>query len=252
MKKSSNIFPTSLILGQTEVYGCETQNIWSWHKVSDIVEGIELRLSNMAGGFPFEVAGHIWPTSEQLYLAGEFTNPSIQLQLLQAKSGYAAKRFIKAKHKKAVREDFPSFRLQWMLWVVWQKCKGNEAFRKLLLSVPEDAILVEDTTTDNQGTAEIWGATNPIQREAKAAAREAYTLLLGSRFKSKKEAETKIEALAIKDTRHIGKFIGQNNIGKILMICRKCLIEGTEPNIDYTLLNQSKIIIFGQVLTFSE
>ncbi len=252
MEKTSNNFSTSLILGQTEVYDCETQDIWAWHKVSDIVEGIELRLSNMAGGFSFEVVGHIWPTSEQLYLTGEFTDSQIQQELLKAKSGYAAKRFIKAKHKKAVREDFPSFRIQWMLWVVWQKCKGNEAFRKLLLSVPEDAILVEDTTTDNQGTAEIWGAANPIQREAKAAAREAYTQLLGNRFKNKKEAESTIEIFAIQDTRHIGKFVGQNNIGKILMICRQCLIEGTEPNIDYTLLNQSKIIIFGQVLTFSE
>lgn len=252
MKESFNNFSSSLILGKTEVYDCETKNIWSWHKVSDVVEGIELRLSNMAGGFPFEAAGNTWPTSEQLYLAGEFTDPVIQKKLLEAKSGYAAKRFIKSKHKKAVREDFPTFRLQWMLWVVWQKCRGNEAFRKLLLSVPDDAILVEDTTTDNQGTAEIWGAANPIQREAKAAAREAYSQLLGSRFNSKKEAEVKIEALAIQDTRHIGKFIGQNNIGKILMICRQCLIEGTEPSIDYTLLNQSKITIFGQVLSFAE
>lgn len=252
MEKTSHNSSTSLTLGQTEVYDCDSQNIWAWHRVSDVVEGIELRLSNMAGGFSFEAAGHTWPTSEQLYLAGEFNDSQIQQELHEAKSGYAAKRFIKAKYKKAVREDFPTFRLQWMLWVVWQKCKGNEAFRKLLLSVPEDAILVEDTTTDNQGTAEIWGAANPIQREAKAAAREAYSQLLGSRFKSKKEAESKIEALSIQDTRHIGKFVGQNNIGKILMICRQCLIEGTEPSIDYTLLNQSKITIFGQVLSFAD
>ena len=153
MQLKSQKQTNSLILGRTETYNCETQDIWSWHRVSDVVEGIELRLSNMAGGFPFEVAGHTWPTSEQLYLAGEFTDPQIQQELLQVKSGYAAKRFVKAKHKRAVREDFTTFRLQWMLWVVWQKCKGNEAFRKLLLSVPEDAILVEDTTTDNQGTA---------------------------------------------------------------------------------------------------
>lgn len=252
MKETSKNISTSLILGQSEVYDCESQNIWAWQKVSDVVEGIGLRLSNMAGGFPFEAAGRTWPTSEQLYLAGEFTDPQIQKELLEAKSGYAAKRFIKAKDKRAVREDFPSFRLQWMLCVVWQKCKGNEAFRKLLLSVPDDAVLVEDTTTDNQGTAEIWGAVNPIQREAKDAAREAYTLLLGSRFRSKKEAEAKIEALAIQDTRHVGKFVGQNNLGKILMICRQCLIEGTEPSIDYNLLNNSHITIFGKVLTFAE
>ncbi len=252
MEKSSDNFSTSLILGQTETYNCETQNIWSWHKISDVVEGIELRLSNMAGGFPFEAAGRVWPTSEQLYLAGEFVDPQIQQELLEAKSGYAAKRFIKAKHKKAVREDFPTFRLQWMQWVVWQKCKGNEAFRKLLLSVPDGAILVEDTTTDNQGSAEIWGAANPNQRQAKAVAREVYTLLFGSRIKSKKKAQAMIEKLVIKDTRHIGKFVGQNNIGKILMICRNSLIEGTAPAIDYDLLNQSQITIFGKVLTFTE
>lgn len=242
---------TSLILGQTEVYHCETQRIWAWHKVSDVVEGVELRLSNMAGGFPFEAAGRTWATSEQFYLAGEFTDPAIQEELLSAKSGYAAKRFIKAKHKKAVREDFPDFRLQWMLWCVWQKCIGNSAFHQLLTSIPDDVILVEDTTTDNGGTAEIWGCSNPAQREAKAVAREVYTALFEGRFKSKKEEEAHISKLVIEDTRHIGEFRGQNNIGKILMICRRCLIEGTEPTIDYTLLNSARITLFGEVLTFS-
>ena len=120
---------TSLILGQTETYNCATQRIWAWHKVTDTIEGAELRLSNMAGGFPFEAAGHNWATSEQLYLAGEFTDSAIQKEIASAKSGYAAKRFIKTKYKKAVRDDFANFRLQWMLWCVWQKYIGNQAFR---------------------------------------------------------------------------------------------------------------------------
>lgn len=243
---------TSLILGQTEVYNCENQRIWAWHKVSDVVEGVELRLSNMAGGFPFQAAGRTWATSEQLYLAGEFTDPTIQEEIAVAKNGYAAKRFIKAKHKKAVREDFPDFRLQWMLWCVWQKCIGNQAFRQLLTSIPEDVILVEDTTIDNGGTAEIWGAANHAQREAQAVVREAYTALLGGRFKSKKEEEAHISKLVLQDTRHIGQFLGQNNIGKILMICRQCLLNGSEPEIDYQLLSEAHITIFGEVLKFSK
>lgn len=215
---SHNLKPTSLILGQDEVYNCKTQRIWAWHKVSDIVEGVELRLSNMAGGFPFEAAGRTWASSEQLYLSGEFTDPSIQEELAKAKSGYAAKRFIKSKYKKDVRNDYPEFRLQWMLWCVWQKCIGNEAFRRLLTSIPDDVTLVEDTTTDRGGTAEIWGA--------------------------KKSATRKGQDIDCHE------FIGQNNIGKILMICRRCLINGTEPEIDYTLLNSSRITIFNQVLTF--
>ena len=39
-----------LVLGHTENYNCQDQIIWSFHKVTDVVEGIELRLSNMAGG----------------------------------------------------------------------------------------------------------------------------------------------------------------------------------------------------------
>ena len=48
----------------------------------------------------------------------------------------------------------------------------------------------------------------------------------------------------------IGEWRGQNNIGKILMICRDCLIEGVEPEIDYGLLDRSGIFLFGERLTF--
>ena len=48
----------------------------------------------------------------------------------------------------------------------------------------------------------------------------------------------------------IGVWKGQNNIGKILMICRDCLIEGSEPEIDYDLLQQSNIYLFGKKLSF--
>lgn len=240
----------SLILGQTETYNCETQRIWAWHKVTDTIEGVELRLSNMAGGFPFEAAGHNWATSEQLYLEGEFTDSAIQQEIASAKSGYAAKRFIKAKYKKAVRDDFANFRLQWMLWCVWQKCIGNQAFRQLLISIPDDVILVEDTTTDNGGTAQIWGCKNPAQREAQALAREAYTAKLAGPIKSKKKLEIEVDRKVLEDTFRIGTYTGQNNIGKMLMICRECLINSTEPPIDYELLNSAHITIFGKVLNF--
>ena len=242
----------SLVLGYTEVYDCATQRIWAWHKVSDVIEGVELRFSNMAGGFPFEAAGHTWASSEQLYLAGEFTDPLIQKEISSTKSGYAAKRFIKAKYKKAVRDDFNNFRLQWMLWCVWQKCKGNQAFQRLLSSVPDDVILVEDTTTDNGGTAEIWGCRNPEQREAQSIARKDIPARLDGDFKSKKRLEAEIDKLVLQETCKVGTYRGQNNIGKIIMICRDCLIKGTEPNIDYDLLNSAHIVIFGDVLKFSD
>lgn len=153
-----------IILGQLETYQASSA-VWSFKRVDDFVNGVNLKLSNMVGGFPFEYAGILWKDSERLYLCGEFSHNAeehrqIQNLILAAKSGYAAKRFYKTPNKKLVRSDFNSFRLQWMLYCVWQKCKGNEEFRKLLLSIPSDVIFVENTTTDNGGSAELWGYRN--------------------------------------------------------------------------------------------
>ncbi len=240
-----------IILGQEEVYRA-TSDVWSFKKVSDIVNNINLRLSNMAGGFPFEFNGNMWKDSERLYLCGEFSNHTdehlmVQQALLKAPSGYAAKRFVKAHFHELVRDDFKTFRLQWMLFVVWQKCIGNKDFQKLLLSVPEDAVLVENTTTDRGGTAEIWGCKNMELHNARL---NLETVLI-NRHKghSKKEMETLIN-LETNKVNNVGEWRGQNNIGKILMICRDGLANGTEPDIDYELLNKAYIHILDKCLIF--
>lgn len=248
LSTSSSVSELVASLGREERLVATELPVWCFKKVTDIVEGIEMRLSNMAGGYPFEFAGVNWASSEQLYLCGEFNDKAIQRELLSVTSGYAAKRFIKAKYKKQVREDFPLFRLQWMLFVVWQKCLGNADFRAKLLSLPEGVILVEETTLDTGGTAQIWGCKNP---ELIAHRKE-----LTDRIKRWSGANLSNKALDLKinietnKVRNIGEFVGQNNIGKILMICRRCLIEGVEPPIDRALLSLSNITILGNHLTF--
>ena len=49
---------------------------------------------------------------------------------------------------------------------------------------------------------------------------------------------------------NIGVFTGNNTMGKILMIIKRCLHDGTEPDIDYDLLNRKNIHLLGQRLTF--
>ena len=237
----------NFVLGKEEVYKA-SPTIWSFKKVADIVNNINLRLSNMAGGFSFEFGGHTWKDSERLYLCGEFSDPTdehlmVQNALLSATSGYAAKRFGKAHFRALVRPDFSTFRLQWMLFVVWQKCKGNTEFQKLLLSVPEDVILIENTTTDRGGTAEIWGCKNPVLHNARL---NLETVLI-NRHKglTRKEMELLVN-LETNKVNSVGEWRGQNNIGKILMICRDCLAQGTEPEIDYELLDSSNIYILGK------
>ena len=47
-----------------------------------------------------------------------------------------------------------------------------------------------------------------------------------------------------------GNIIGGNAMGKILTICRRCILEGTQPQIDTNLLNNSNIYILGKKVTF--
>lgn len=244
----------AIILDQEEVYDPKAQNVWPFKHVDDIVEGIKLNLGNMTSCYPFEVEEVKWRSTEELYLAGEFSNNTtehfaIQEELRAAKSPYAAKRFVKGKHRKEVREDFTEFRTQWMLWCVWQKCKGNIDFRRKLLSIPDDVILVEETTTDTGGSGQIWGCSNRELIEARKAKAQLLTESHTDLSKKNLNFLINIETNAI---RNIGIFKGQNNIGKILMICRDCLRRGTQPDIDLDLLRSKEIYILGKRMTFTD
>lgn len=244
----------AIILDHEEVYDPSIQNVWCFNHVDDIVEGVKLDLCNMTSCYPFEVDGVKWRSSEELYLAGEFSNDTaehltIQEELRAAKSPYAAKRFVKGKHRKKVREDFTEFRTQWMLCCVWQKCKGNLDFRMKLLSIPDDVILVEETTTDTDGSGQIWGCSNRELVDARKAKAQSITEKHTDLTKKNLAFLINIETNAI---RKVGLFRGQNNIGKILMICRDCIKRGTEPEIDLELLRLMRIYILGKRLTFQD
>ena len=249
MSKSDNV---NLVLGREEVYKASPR-ILSFKFTDDIVNGINLNLSNMVSAYPFEYGGYQWKDSERLYLCGEFSTSSeqdysIQQRLVNSVSGYAAKRFVKSPNKRLVRADFASFRLQWMLYVVWQKCKGNGDFRKLLLQVPDDVILVENTTTDKGGTAEIWGCRN---RELVDYRSNLAAEIAKANPTMKKKHLKRLINVETNKVNSIGEWRGQNNIGKILMICRDSIIKGTEPVIDYNLLRDAQIHLFGKPLQFN-
>ena len=240
---------SNLVLGREEVYKASPR-IWSFKHTDDVVNGINLNLSNMVSAYPFEYGGYHWKDSERLYLCGEFSENTdrhneIQQRLVKSVSGLAAKVFVKSPNKRHVRSDFPSFRLQWMLYVVWQKCKGNADFRKLLMQVPDDVTLVENTTTDKGGTAEVWGCRN---RELVDYRKSLAAEITRANPNMKKKHLKHLINVETNKVDSIGEWRGQNNIGKILMICRDCLIHGTEPEIDYELLTRANIYILGERL----
>ena len=154
-----------IILGRVEHIKASHFNCLSFAKASDIVNGINVRLSNMAGGYPFSFGGATWHDSETLYLCGEFSDASdkhlsVQKEMQRQTSGFAAKRFVKNKYKRFIRSDFSTFRIQWMLFVLWMKCKGNADFANMLLLLPHNVIIIEDTTKQHGDTKEVWGCTN--------------------------------------------------------------------------------------------
>ena len=246
----SNI--SNIVLGREETYKASPR-VWSFKYVDDIVNGINLSLSNMVGRYPFMYGGYLWHDSERLYLCGEFSTNTeqdclIQKKMIEVKSGYAAKRFIKSKYKKQVRGDFAEFRLQWMLYVVWLKRQGNADFRKLLMQIPDDVILVENTTTDKGGTAEVWGCRNKELVDYRNALAVEIT---GANPAMNKKVLKHLINIETNRVDSIGEWRGQNNIGKILMICRDCIKGGKQPVIDYDLLHGAKIHILGKLLQFN-
>jgi hypothetical protein len=117
------------------------------------------------------------------------------------------------------------------------------------LQVPDDVILVENTTTDKGGTAEIWGCRNAelVDYRSNLAAEiaKANPTMKTKHLKHLINVETN-------KVNSIGEWRGQNNIDKILMICRDSIIkEGKQPVIDNSLLRDAQIHIFGKQLQFS-
>ena len=246
-----------IILGRVEHFNASHFNCLSFSKASDMANGINVRLSNMAGGYPFSFGGVTWHDSETLYLCGEFSDSSekhllVQEDMQRQTSGFAAKRFIKKRNSNLIRQDFADFRIQWMLYVIWQKCKGNADFANLLLQLPHDAIIIEDTTKQQGHTREVWGCTNTELAIRRAELKKKVT-------RQAKSGNPKISKAALKrivnsetcKVNGIGTFVGQNNLGKILMICRDCLIQGVEPPIDYNFLETKDIHILGKRISFT-
>ena len=174
--------------------------------------------------------------------------------MLFEKNGYTAKKKIKNAYTDLIRKDWEEIRADWMLYVIWAKCKGNKDFADKLLSIPRNAIILENSTTIHEGTSVIWGSINRELEDARDKVAR-YTELqyqkkvrLGKTKKNQAELAELIQA-ARNEIHYIGKYSGGHNyMGKILKRCQIALIEGNEPNINYDLLREKKIYLFGELL----
>ena len=241
-------------------YDATKYDCWSFKTSDDEKDGILLDLGNQCSGYPFLFHGYTFQTSESAYLCGQFSHNTeeckrIQNQLLYERNGYTAKKKVKNANRGFIRSDWEEFMADWMLYVIWAKCRGNEDFANKLKSLPRDAIILENSTTIHEGTSVYWGSKNKELEEAREKVAR-YTELQylkkvrqGKIKKNQSELEATMQA-ARNEIHYIGTFrTGHNFMGKILKMCQIALLDEAEPPINYDLLRQKQIYLFGELLT---
>lgn len=247
-------YPTKqdLFKAEPEKYDASKYLCYAFRRKEDLHKNDEIPFGNMNKGFPFSMNGIGFHTSESAYICGLFSDGTerhinIQQELIAEENGYDAKKSIRHKYEVLGRADWEEFNVEWMLYVVWSKVKGNTEFRKKLLSVPEGATIIEDVSFQpvrTKDTSAFWGCRNQKEKDFHS---------MVSRYISLMKLTVNTEQLVngyLNDYCNAGLFIGNNTMGKILMIAKRCLHDGTEPDIDYDLLNRKNIYLLGQRLTF--
>jgi len=242
-------------------YDTTHYDCWAFKGADDEKDGIVLDLGNQCSGYPFLLHGHMFYSSESAYLCGQFSENTeeckrIQYQLLYERNGYTAKKRVKNANQNLIRSDWEEFRAEWMLYVIWAKCKGNKDFADKLISIPRNAIIIENSTTIHEGTSIYWGSKNDeLEAAREKVARYAELQYMkkvrqGKVKKNQTELNEEIQA-ARNEIHYIGIYSGGHNyMGKILKRCQIALLDGTEPSINYDLLRQKEIYLFGELLTF--
>ena len=238
---------------EVEAYNASTQNCYAFRHGYDVRPGLSLSLGNMVRGYDFDLQGIHFHNSECAYIAGAFSDGTdahlaVQRQLVACDNGYAAKKTIRKPHDNEKHADWETFNVEWMKYVVWQKCLGNEDFRRLLLSFPKNAVIIKDSTFQRGRTAALWGTRNDeLKKRLNALHKE-----LKAQGMCKAAIKREQDRMRFGEWATVGQFVGQNLMGKILMACKEALEYGSEPSIDYALLNGKRINILGKEVSFNQ
>ena len=240
-----------LFLKSESSYDASSLKTFPFCHATDVLEGLSMSVGNMASGFPFEIEGVRFHNSEAAYIAGAFSEVSdahidVQSQLVVETNGFMSKKRIRRANEDGKRADWNEFNVVWMLYVVWCKCVGNEDFRSLLVSIPREAVIIEDSTHQHGATASFWGAKNSVHRSLHVALNRQ----LRSEGMSKCRRKALLNGHRLNQWRDKGVYIGCNVMGKILMLCRDALLEGSVPPIDIALLRSKRIHLLGKPLSF--
>lgn len=202
---------TEETLDRTEALNPTELNILDYGRPSDICQGIKSgRLGNMAGGFPFHLFGVKWYGTEFLYLCGEWS--------LNDEKSLEIQNYIRTQKSGA--------------WVYrCAKSKYSDYIRPdfpefrhqwMLWCVWQKCVLNETFAHFLKSIPEDVVIVEKVKRDPIWAAWPDEN----------------------------GIIRGGNAMGKILTICRRHLLAGTQPDINRELLNKAGIYILGNKVEF--
>ena len=231
---------------------------YSFRKKGDLRNGKILNFSNMLKGYPFEFLGHNFHDSECAYISGCYTSNNEHCLRIQTelstydKGGYNAKaEYRKADVEKSmytphIRPDWNNFNFQWMLLVIWYKVNNNTDFRKMLMKIPLNAHIIEDTSYHNGDTSGIWGCKNKDLTKLRQFKRNSLRLRLLEKGVFKLKTLSYAEQIIDNRINNVGIWEGKNATGKALKLCQIALAKNELPPINFELLNNSNIYWFGE------
>ena len=257
--QSKTIDINSIDLFQPEQYDTLKVATWDFRKSDDEREEMPNSLGNMCKGYEFDIANCHFLNSEAAYICGLFSNDcqehyDIQKELIAEASGYSTKKVIRRKYESLGRNDWETFNVQWMLYVVWCKVRRNRAFSDLLKHIPSNCIIVENSTHQRpskgqKDTSIFWGAKNETLEEKRDLLEKDAEI---QNHNSKAKELARLIMQARNSISNFGTWEGINCMGKILTICKHCIENGTQPPIDYELLKSKKIYLLGDLLSFDD
>lgn len=220
---------------------------------------LHLDFGNMVSGFGFKVNNISFKNSETAYISGIYSNNNnicqkAQSILADSNNGLWAKKEFRywdnIYTSNARTNDWETFNISWMMYIVWQKVIQNEKFRNMLLATPDDSLIIEDTSfqlVKRSPAKLVWGSENIEMMKLKKGKLKELSLRLSELNIPMKK---KHKQLLFNSIYNIGMFEGKNLMGKILTYYRICLRTGKEPDIDYNLLKSKNIYLLGQNLVF--
>lgn len=246
-------------------YDTEKQECWSFNSKNDVREGVRLQLGNMANGFGVNVLGIDFPNSEVPYQLAIFNNekdsPKIQEEIIDPQNGWIG-RGLQMKRKYIYSQEYKRYLrdtefengkemwcFEWMKWIVWEKVRQNDEFRDILLSIPKDAIIIEQAQKrPKKDKPSMWGAWNEELRK------ERNIVIRTSQIENglKKGSKAKQLQDVLYAVNNVGTWVGENSMGQILTMAKLALNEGINLPIDADMLNDAKINWFGKVLQFTK